>query len=109
LDEHWMRLRQEAKRKGMVLSYHRFTEALLIIPGSKSGHQDTIVLLTEYKNLGTFSGRDLVFSQIEQQLPGSAAGLVIENRDALYETVDSRVFKEEPANPNSPEFKLVAK
>lgn len=109
LDEHWMRLRQEAKRKGVVLSYHRFTEPLLIIPGSKSSSQDRIVLLTEYTDLGAFSGRDLIFSQIEQKLPSSSSGVVTVNRGELYETVDTGVFMEEPANPSSPEFKLVAK
>src|SRR2546421_12332010 len=57
LDDHWMRVREEAKRQGAVLSYHRIQETVQIAPGSKTGDPNSMVLLTEYKNLAAFSGR----------------------------------------------------
>ncbi len=33
LDDHWMRVRAEAKRQGAVLDYHRIQNAVLEIPG----------------------------------------------------------------------------
>ena len=37
LDDHWMRVRKEAKRQGAVLSYHCISETFVITPGSKAG------------------------------------------------------------------------
>src|SRR6266550_6417611 len=51
LDDHWMRVRVEAERQGAVLSYHRISEVLLVASGSKTGDPNSIVLLTEYRNL----------------------------------------------------------
>lgn len=34
LDDHWMRVRQEAKQQGVVLGYHRVSEVQLAGPGS---------------------------------------------------------------------------
>src|SRR5882672_1158764 len=58
LDDHWMRVREEAKRQGAVLSYHRIQEQVLMVPGVKVGDPNSMVLLTEYKNLAAFSGRE---------------------------------------------------
>ena len=58
LDDHWMRVREEAKRQGEVLSYHRIQESVLVTPGVKTGDPNTIVLLTEYKNMAAFIGRE---------------------------------------------------
>ncbi len=54
LNDHWMRIRQEAKRQGVVLSYHRVCEMPLAAPGSTAGDPNSIVLLTEYKNITAF-------------------------------------------------------
>ena len=54
LDDHWMRVRAEAKRQGAVLDYHRIQNAVLITPGHKVGDPNSIVLLTEYKNMDAF-------------------------------------------------------
>ena len=51
LDDHWMRVREEAKRQGAVLSYHRISEVTLETPGFKTGDPNSMVLLTEYRNL----------------------------------------------------------
>jgi len=56
LDDHWMRIRKEAKRQGAVLSYHCISETF-VITGPKAGNE-TIVLMTEYKNPASFFGRE---------------------------------------------------
>src|SRR5258705_1495358 len=66
LDDNWMRVREEAKRQGAVLSYRRIAETVQITPGSKSGDQNSIVLLTEYKNLAAFVEREKLFALIRK-------------------------------------------
>jgi len=109
LDDHWMRVREEAKRHGAVLSYHRIQETVQTAPGVKAGDPNSIVLLTEYKNLAAFSGREKLFASIREHLPSSTPGVVPIKREGLYETVDTRVFLEQPAEANTMQFKLLAK
>lgn len=112
LDDHWMRVREEAKRQGAVLGYHRISEMQLISPGIKKGDQNALVLLTEYKNLSAFQEREKLFSSIIYHLwtSDSAAGVIKPaNPEDLYETEDMRVFMEEPAQAGTAEFKLLAK
>jgi hypothetical protein len=110
LDEHWMRVREEAKRQGTVLNYHRISEMVLMVPGAKPRNPDSIVLLTEYKNFAAFQDREKVFASIAARLPSTPPGVISpSNPDELYETVDTRVFAEEPAGTHTPEFKLLAK
>jgi hypothetical protein len=108
LDDHWMRVREEAKRQGAVLSYHRISEALLVVPGSKTGDPNSIVLLTEYRNLAAFSGREKLFASIIEHLPSSTPGVIPVKREELYNTVGTRVFLEQPAEAST-QFKLLAK
>jgi hypothetical protein len=95
LDDNWMRVREDAKHQGAVLTYHRIAEALLVTPGSKSGDQNSIVLLTEYKNLAAFLGREKLFASIRKQLPKNTTGILrpLQQED-LYETVSTRVFQD---------------
>jgi len=109
LDDHWMRVREEAKRQGAVLDYHRISEVTLETPGSKTGDPNSMVLLTEYKNLTAFSGREKLFASIREHLPSSTPGVVPIKRDGLFETVDTRVFLEQPAEANGTQFKLLTK
>ena len=109
LDDHWMRVREEAKRQGSVLSYHRISEAVIETPGSKTGNPNSIVLLTEYKNLAAFSGREKLFASIQQRLPSSTPGVIPIQRAGLYDTVETRVFLEQPVESNATQFKLLAK
>jgi hypothetical protein len=104
-----MRVREEAKRRGAVLSYHRIQETVQIAPGSKTGDPNSIVLLTEYKNLAAFSGREKLFASISEYLPRGMPGVVPIKREGLYNTVDTRVFLEQPAEANGTQFKLLAK
>src|SRR5438045_8247911 len=67
LDDHWMRVREEAKRQGAVLSYHRIQETVQIAPGSKPGNPNSMVLLTEYKNLAALPGREKLFASIRDR------------------------------------------
>jgi len=93
LDDNWMRVREEAKRQGAVLSYRRIAETVQITPGSKSGDQNSIVLLTEYKNLAAFVEREKLFALIRKQLPKNTAGIVRPfQQEDLYETVSTRAF-----------------
>ena len=108
LDDHWMRVRKEAKRQGAVLSYHRISETFVIAPGSQAGDQ-TIVLMTEYKNPAAFFGRERLFASILERLPSGTPGVLSAAQGVdLYETVDSRVFLEEPDDA-SIQFKLVTR
>jgi hypothetical protein len=109
LDDHWMRVREEAKRQGAVLSYHRISEALLIGPGSQTGDPNSVVLLTEYRNLAAFSGREKLFASIQERLPSSTPGVIPIKRDGLYDIVETRVFLEQPVEANATQFKLLAK
>ncbi len=109
MDDHWMRVREEAKRQGTVLSYHRISSALLITPGSKSGDQNSIVLLTEYKNLAAFVGRKKLFASIIEHLPSKTPGVLpAAKEEDLFQTVDMRVFLDVPAEAST-QFKLLAK
>ena len=108
LDEHWMRIREEAKRQGAVLSYHRISEALLLTPGGKAGDHDSIVLLTEYKNSAAYLGRDKLFASIREKLPSHTPGVIEFQREDLYDTLDTRVGLEAPY-AGDPRLKLLAK
>jgi len=96
LDDQWMRIREEAKRQGEILSYHRIEETVLIAPGVKVGDPNTIVLLTEYKNMAAFSGREKLFASISEHLPSGTPGVMRQKREDLYETVGTRMFMEVP-------------
>src|SRR6201984_3075360 len=54
LDDHWMRVRAEAKRQGAVLDYHLISNAGIVTPGHKAWDQDSIVLLTKYRDVDAF-------------------------------------------------------
>jgi len=60
LDDNWMRVREEAKRQGAVLSYYRIVEG--------SGDTDrSIMLLTEFKNPIAYGAREELFTSIRKQ------------------------------------------
>lgn len=68
-----------------------------------------IVLLTEYKNVNAFVGREAVFASILRHLLSATPGLVPLRPEELYETVETRVFVEQPANPDTVQFRLIGK
>ncbi len=89
LDDNWMREREEAKRQGAVLSYHRIAEQ-----GSEESDRN-IVLLTEFKNVPTYAAREELFASIRKQLPNNTSGVVRPPRqEDLYENVSTLVFQD---------------
>jgi hypothetical protein len=101
LDDNWMRIREEAKRQGAVLSYHRIAEQ------STSESDPNIVLLTEYKNQDAYDSRGKLFASIFKQFPRNFPGelLFYQHKD-LYETVSTQVF-EDYQDTHIAEFRLV--
>jgi hypothetical protein len=101
LDDNWMRVHEEAKRQGSVLSYHRIAE---------QGSSDrNIVLLTEYKNQATCDARETLFSSIRKQLPNNTSGLIRPpQQEDLYEILSTRVFQDY-SNIDKAGFRLLSK
>ena len=83
-----MRVREEAKRQGAVLSYHRSAE-------QGSGKSDrNIVLLTEFKNPNAYDAREKLFASIRKQLPNNMSGVVKPpQQENPYETVSIWYFR----------------
>lgn len=108
LDDQWMRVREEAERKGEVLSYHRIQGAVLETPGVKAGDPNTLMLMTEYKNLAAFSGREKLFASIREHLPSDKRGVLRPQREDLYETIGTSMFIEVP-DDRTTGLKLLAK
>jgi hypothetical protein len=103
LDDDWMRVHEEAKRQGAVLSYHRIAEQ-----GSRESDRN-IVLLTEFKNPAAYSAREGLFASIRKQLPKNTAGIVRPpQQEDLYETVSTRVFQDYSDMDNA-RFRLLSK
>jgi hypothetical protein len=103
LDDNWMRVREEAKGQGAVLSYHRIAE-----DGSREGDR-TIVLLTEFKNPAAYAAREGLFASIRKQLPNNTSGVLrpIPQED-LYQSVSSLVFQDY-SDMGSARFQLLSK
>jgi len=108
LDQNWMRVRLEAKRRGSVLGYHRVSEVSIESITSETEEPTSIVLLTEYKNLAAFATREALFTSIREHLPKDPGIVTVKQQD-LYEVVETRVFMEQPAAPEGAQFKLLAK
>jgi hypothetical protein len=109
LDEQWVRLREEAKRQGVVVSYHRISDAGLVTPDHQPGDQTSIVLLTEYKNMTAFLERKKTFASIREHLSlNTPGGLKLERGRNPYKITDGHVFLDVPAE-GDPQFKVLAK
>ncbi len=103
LDDNWMRVREEAKRQGAVLGYHRIAEQ-----GSRES-DGTIVLLTEFKNQAAYDAHEKLFASIRKQLPNNTSGVLRPPRqEDLYETVSTRVFQDY-SDTDSARFRLLSK
>ncbi len=89
LDDNWMRVREEAKRQGAVLSYHRIAE--------EGSHESdgTMVLLTEFKNQAAYAAREGLFASIRMQLPNNTSGVLRPTKqEDFYQSVSTRVFQD---------------
>lgn len=106
LDDHWMRVRAEAKRQGAVLDYHRIQNAVLEIPGHKIGDPNSIVLMTEYKNMDAFLQSQKMFASMREQLSANTPGVIRPRPpEELFETLNTQLFLEEPVENTG--FKLL--
>lgn len=107
LNDHWMRVRAAAKRRGAVLGYHLISNAAVATPGHKVSGEDSIVLITKYKNMGAYLEN--------MSAPGHPATnkFIIQgfgsfqSAEDLFETLNTQVFIEEP--DTSTGFKLLTK
>ena len=95
LDYHWSRVREEAKREGAVLSYHRIADQ----GGADTDH--TIVLLTQYQDEVTYREREKLFSSIakSQNLPlvwslRGNPGMMLDQHADLFETLSTSVYND---------------
>jgi hypothetical protein len=105
LDDHWMRVREEAKRQGAVLSYHRIVEQ-----DSRESERN-IVLLTEYKNQAAYDdSRQKLFALTGKTSNNFVIGGVVRfaQRDDLYETINTRVFQDY-SDTDDPRLRLLSK
>lgn len=108
LDDHWMRERAEAKKEGAVLDYHRIQNATIVTPGRKVGDPNSLVLMTEYKNMAAFMHSEKLFASIRERLPKSTPGVLKPiSPENLYQTLETSVFVDEP--DTNAGFKLLAK
>ena len=96
LDDHWMPVRAEAKRQGVVLEYHRIHSAVLMIPGHKAVYPNSIVLLTKYKNSASM------------EEPTNTAGVIkLRSAEVLFETLTTQIFLEEPGASRGFKFHII--
>ncbi|MGC2769758.1 MAG: hypothetical protein WB607_29980 [Candidatus Acidiferrum sp.] len=91
LDDNWMRVAEEAKRRGAVVTYHRFVEQ------SAPGSDRNIVLVTEFKNQTAYVLREKLFDSIRQRLPNNTSGVLRpQKQEDLYEIVNTATFVDFP-------------
>jgi hypothetical protein len=106
LDDNWMRVREEAKRQGAVLSYHRIAEE-----GSQESDRE-IVLITEYKNQAAYDAREKLFASIRKESPNNrfvVRGLPQgQPGQELYDIMNTRVFQDY-SDIDSARFRLLSK
>lgn len=108
LDDQWMRIREEAKRQGAVLSYQRISNAGLHTPDHRLTDEISIVLVTEYKSMAACMEREKLFASIVERLPSNTPpGMLKLQREDHFET-NEHLFLEVPAE-GSPEFKFLAR
>ena len=93
LDDHWVGVRAEAKNRGAVLDYHIIQNAVLERPGAKLG--DSIVLVTEYKNMDAFMESQKVFAAMREHTNWETDGVVKQRTlEDLAERLNTQVFVE---------------
>jgi len=108
LDDHWMGVRAEAKRRGAVLDYHRISNAGLITTGHSAGDPSSIVLVTEYKNMDAFMESQKVFAAMREHTNWQTGGVIRTRKlEDLIDGLNTQVFVEE--SKTSTGFKLLTK
>jgi hypothetical protein len=108
LDDQWMRIREEAKRQGAVVSYERISNAGLITPDHRLTDEISMVLVTEYKSMAAYMEREKLFASIREHLPSNTPpGMLKWQREDLSKT-NEHLFLDVPAE-GSPQLKYLAK
>ena len=108
LEGHWTRVRAEAKQKGSVLDYHLISNAGIVTPGHKVWDQDSIVLLTNYKNMDAYLQSVSTHEQDDYDSHSFVFGGVVRHKpEDLFERLNTQVFVEEPDTKSG--FKLLTK
>ncbi|PYT80991.1 MAG: hypothetical protein DMG40_10810 [Acidobacteria bacterium] len=107
LDDHWMHVRAEAKRQGALLDYYLISNAGIVTPGHKVWDQDSIVLLTKYKNMDAFMESQHASRPSTNGYRGFSLSLEPLSREDLFETLNTQAFVEEPETGAG--FKLFTK
>ena len=107
LDDHWIRVRAEAKRQGAVLDYHLISNGGIVTPGHKLWDQDSIVLLTKYKNMDAFMESQKLFGSMREPGFRFYYRVGVHRLEDVFETLNTQVFVEEPDTGIG--FKLIAK
>lgn len=103
LDDNWMRVRAEAKRKGASLHYHRIADS-----DGLDGY-GSIVLLTEFKNGAAYYASGKLFASIAAKLANNTSAVMRPHKQAdLYESVSTRVFQDY-SNMDDGRFRLLSK
>ena len=107
LEDHWTRVRAEAKRRCAVLDYHLVSNGM-VTPGHTVSDQDSIVLLTKYKNMDAYLESRAAVQYLVLPMQGSVPqGNVRLRAEDLFEALNTQVFIEEP--DTSSELKLPTK
>jgi hypothetical protein len=103
LDDHWIRLRAEAKRQGAVLNYNR-------IAGDESSNTDwDILLMTEYQNQSAYDGREELFDSILKRLPNKTSEVIQGyKKEELFQSVKTRVLQDFSEN-GYPQLRLLTR
>jgi hypothetical protein len=93
LDAHWMHIKAEGKRRGAVLDYHLISNAGIVTRGHNVSDQDSIVLLTKYKNMDAY-----LDSRSREHLAADTPGFALKGivRLRAEDLLNSQVFQEEP-------------
>jgi hypothetical protein len=111
LDDNWIRVRAEAKRQGVVLTYNRVAdERRVLIPAEESSNNDwDILLMTEYKNQAAYDGREKLFASILKRLPDNTAGIIQRyKKEDLFQSVKTRVLQDFSEN-GYPQLRLLTR
>jgi len=102
-----MHVRAEAKRQGALLDYYLISNAGIVTPGHKVWDQDSIVLLTKYKNMDAFMESQHASRPSTNGYRGFSLSLEPLSREDLFETLNTQAFVEEPETGAG--FKLFTK
>jgi hypothetical protein len=111
-----MRIREEAKRQGAVLSYERISNAGIVsvdvtrkhplVPEHKLTDPISIVLVTEYASVDTYWGRDKLFASIREHLSSNTPRGMLKLQGEVEP--EEHLFHDVPAE-GSPQLRYLAK